>query len=607
MTVKDFPREYFNIAGMQVTVEGDTTAAREALSEARSLMYRLELMTPEGLKQNWLNMQLANDGTIAVNINHGVKTAHIFVPPVPEAPKIIELPPDSFSGGTYVLLVEMEGGPAGFAVFEPRQGGELALTGWTNQVVDTNKDPLGVAGQETYRLRWCSQKGVEADPSIPWKNIEQMKRVDQGYLAYDGDPWTEEVTECGTMSNYWTFENIAFAYHWISVDPGPPDPGYCGYTWAVPVGYGGPGGADYWQEAYLFYMTAYAYPTHISLINWWPEEFNQYLIKFQYNNNEGGAFKFKEYENPAWDDAFYIGVEAACGYFLFENTLTASLESFNDTERIWGIVWGTGWINPDGTHGGFPESDRVAPNDFPYTDYKDLDPWRWHTHITEYHRMFSTDGVYVYDTDDLFIQGCTRLGGQLWYEVGGSADIREEIDIGVNFEHPEDLTERQLVLLEGNGEGFPAHGITTRDNGETVINCGGIEYVVVDETVCGTWADNDFIYQYHRAGNFRDYGIFTKDKTGVDEENNIVPTEIEPIYAYSCEVVSEGSGDVGTTIIYGMVIDGEHYKSEEFNKLGPNSAYYDIPTGSEYRCTCYVRIGLQNSGAPNKPGVTITE
>ena len=117
MTVRDFPREYFNIAGMQVTVEGDTVAAREVISEARSLMYRLKLMTPEGLEQNWLNMQLANGGTVAVNINHGVKTVHIFVPPRPEVPKEAEiLLPTVSNRPVPVFCLETEDNFVGFWV-----------------------------------------------------------------------------------------------------------------------------------------------------------------------------------------------------------------------------------------------------------------------------------------------------------------------------------------------------------------------------------------------------------------------------------------------------------------------------------------------------------
>lgn len=458
----------------------------------------------------------------------------------------------------YVLLVELgvdpSGGlylPKGFAIFEPDGDGEgpnglgavnLRLAGWTNKVTE-NKDPLGLVGQTTYREGWCKSD-----------TVEQVKRVDGGYLAYAGDEVEEEVTECYFSNNVWTYEGIDFPTHWLSVTPGPPDPAFCGYTWAIPQNYGGPGGADYYDIRHLFYRVE----TGGKISDMWPPECNQYIDRHQEWHVEGCVYKAPDAYNEAWDFADQVGLDVGLAEIIFPNSFTKATVLVNDSIRVWGNVYGNDIYPPE----------DIVINEFPFTSYSIVPDTYSQTAVSEYARNFSDYyGVYVKISDEgipeSFIQGLTRWdeGTKIQSIDSYRYYLREEIDIAARFHsmYIPTMTARQLELFAGNeaatSDWLPPDYYTGlsyiedydyyyADAPDIMINCAGDEYTVKKSA-----------YGYI----FYDYGIFTKKGTGI-KDGVVDPDNISPIYAYAADV----SDTAQCGMAYGMILDGKHYRTDEF-------------------------------------------
>lgn len=475
-------------------------------------------------------------------------------------------------GDSYVLLVELGSTPGGCAIFAPSGAGEspngaatvnLALAGWTN-VMTTNQDPPGIIDQPTFRALWCNSASVQKD------GIEQVKRVDQGYVAYDGDSEAGECTELYDLDNYWTWEGIAYPTHWVNVDPGPPPESFCGYTWAPWPIYGG-SAADFHDEAHLFYGVATpggAGGDH--LIAWWPPEFNQKLTINQRWNVEGCAYPSIFDATFPWDDIETQGVRAGADGLYCTNTVTEVSALYDDSKRIWGLLWGNTT---------FYAEDRGDAT-FPYKNYSQLQQLQYSI-FSDYKRTFPGDhGVYVWENyDKWFIEGIARnspaddLGGTTLRRITKREEIIES-EAFVPEGYPRDpLTARQLELIEGN-EGAYAYvydsfrdlwifeeSVTTDPTPEDYyINCGGDEFLVREGAA-------------NIEAEFTDYGIFTKRGKGITDAGRVDPATIDPVYAYAMAVyLDSGGGSFDPSgIIYGMVIDGKHYRTEEYPFNGTNA------------------------------------
>ena len=477
------------------------------------------------------------------------------------------------TGFTYVLLVELGHAPVyaagGFAIFEPSGEGEgpngeglvnLKFAGWTN-IVTENKDPLGIVGQTTYREGWCNSASV-----LPIGGVEQVKRVDQGWHAYDGDEELEERTGIYAEHNIWTYEGIDFTYHWVSVDPGPPPPAICGYTWSIYTEYGGDTSAgQFHDEQHLFYRVEVG-GNQITYM--WPPECNQVIERHQEWHQECGAWMYKDWlRDEIWTDGVDVGLDAASGSFMFPNTFGRVDVLYDDSVRIWGNIYGSSSFKPE-------DSSETA---FPHTAYQPEPDWS-ETVGSEYARDYWSGGVYIKTTDDsfpeFFIQGCVRWpqGGNYSSQNGYRYYLREEVTSSRFYgTYYENATARQREIFLGNksmvsewpnpdywtGLTYIEEYSDTRDDPDIIINCGGNEYVV-----------KKGVY----APYFYDHGIFTKKDTGLNSDGLVDHTKVDPIYVYSVDVAS-GSN---FSVVYGMVLDGLHYRTDEFTGNGI-AAEVDIP------------------------------
>jgi hypothetical protein len=462
--------------------------------------------------------------------------------------------------------------PGAFAVFAPAEGGKLVLDGWSDDVLEDSQDPPGIIDQETYRLGWYYQY-EDPEPDYLNAHVVQLSRVDQGYYAYQGSAANEEVTQCGFYNDLRTEENIAHTTVWESVEPGPPPEDVCGYTWAIPELMGGPGDGDYGSLERLFYMIKVG----DELAYWWPEEFNQLLLSRNYSIRTGGLCRFNDTNNSCWNAAVKSGI-GACAGILFENTASSMMIETVNTTRIWGAVYVAN-VRESGASN-FPYTSGHTPTQTISTIY------------TGYARWFLQDGVYVNEDVSFFIQGLLRWSSGYIHDHTIRVSKREAADpdnlpnhlngtweagmagggLFTRFQHPEELTERQLQILEGNEDDFEwlpgelsyyfEDADVSRDPGDIMVNCGGVEHYITSEWAIGSTTTSGVKNTQFRTARFKDYGIFTMPGTGINPETGKVdPETIEPIYAFSVELYNEGHsyGSEGEqrTIIYGMVVDDQ--------------------------------------------------
>lgn len=577
MKTREPPKECFNLFGIYYTVVGDLTTGRDFIEDARQLVQAIKRENVYDMKQLCKTKHIPNGGYIHANTLFGVDSAYIYVPPLPGITKKKAPQEEVVMSSEYVLIVEMRGSeaeyqPYAFAVFTPERGDKLKFAGVTNSVIEDNFDPPGIIGQTTFREHWLRRK-VYANDSIvtdaPIVEYEQMKRVDQGYWAYDGDYEAEEVTMNGTYNNLWTYENIEHTTTQQWPTPGPPPPEICGYTWDIYSEYGGTGIADYHDTLHLFYMVKVA----DELSYWWPDEFNQIIPQQGHWRENAVVCKYVDKYDVSWDTAESVGIESACGHLIFPNTFSQHRIELDQTTRVWGCLYA------DYTY-------DIGISNFPYLTYTHMD-YRMMEKVTAHLRYFPTDGVYVYGVepaDTIFIQGVTRWE-EPYYQVKywsqtrrGVADPYDlpftpaEYDpydhIGILFSKirdPELLTENQLLLMQGNdpSETWPTNSkndvIYTYLPGKVMINCSGTEYYITDEIIL----DEQNLSK--REPDWNDYGIFTKDGTGIDKDGNVNPDTVDPIYAYSLIMADHlASGYANHGMIYGMVLDGVNYISDEF-------------------------------------------
>ena len=516
---------------------------------------------------------------------HGIVS--VVVPGItePEVGKKKVVNREEVTGVRYGLLVELT--PSGYAFFTPGEGGMLKYEECVFENA-SNQDPPGIVGQETFRGGWA-YKNIPALEESPGWIIEQIKRVDQGYLAYDGDEDIEEVTMINAVNNYWTYENIEYPIHWVDVDPGPPPESFCHYTWAPWPQYGGEE-ADYHDDRHLFYYVQ----TGGKTLAWWPPEFNQYVEKYQYWNEEGGCCRVIE-GYAEWDAAFYSGVAAACSGICFPGTIWAAKITYDDSERIWGIIWGNYT---------YTQRDRCI-NKFPFTDYE-VKMYETSTGSAQWHLSYS--GVYVKDRwQELFIQISTQYGNVYKEIEAANYYMREEIieaDEFVAEAYPRDpLTERQLTLMEGNEDEYDyeydpytdlwlvREGRGTTGLGMIAVNAGGTIHDIRMEEYREEYVYADFNYKYKYTGYCYDYGIFTKENTGIKDEE-VDADSIDPIYVYALLLYNTSGDRSDRKVVYGIVIDGEHYKTDEFDYSGTKIIIPEI-TEPGYSGLTKVRAGIR--------------
>ncbi len=493
---------------------------------------------------------------------------------------------------SYVLLVEMGHEPGAFAVFAPEGEGHgatggmnanMTFVGWSNSI-GSNQDPPGLVGQGTNRAGWLSDPAPPPSADHPGTGYEQVKRVDQGWFAYTGKRYDPiEVTSLLEATS-WTYEGIPYPNHWLSVDPGPPPYSLCGYTWKIHENYGGPGGGDEYDERHLFYGVQ----TGGKYQSWWPPEFNQ-LITIQQQWHEEGVLV------PYW--AIYEvlpgdptdGLDVYYGDFVVPGSFSKTTETADRTKRIWGLIdeWGSYFYELE---------DLVRePCDFPYTQWLDRDPTAIDKIKTDHAMDYLIEGIHVADAWQLYaISGCRfwpsgtttehRWG---WHVEKRKAWTKDEQISGIVADGSAwpDWTERMDTILEGNEDSVPewTEEIWTgnyyaeeyhweRDPYVIGVICNGQKYYVKHEG------------PENYSGAFCDYGIFTKKNTGINDATGEVDVDsIEAIYAYAMKTgqTYPSSTRLDTAgVIYGMILDGAHYMTEEFAYMGgDNGTTLDIKNG----------------------------
>jgi hypothetical protein len=513
--------------------------------------------------------------------------------------------------------------PGAVAIFSPSNdghgageggGANLAFAGWTNKFEPDSKDPQGLIDQETNRKKWVKQDYSQV-VDFTHMNVEQIYRVDQGRFAYDGDYDTEEVTANYFDQGVWCFEDIPYSHHWQDVDPGPPEESFCGYTWAPWPAYGG-ADADYHDREHLFYSVELAQIPR-KIIEHQPLEFNQLLTITDSHNDEGGCSPAKYSGDPAWYDCSTLGFPAAVGHLCFTNCTTGVLVTDDMSERLWGIVWGTQIFG----------GKDYAAGSFPYTNYSRRPFRTTHSKYDPPMWFLSETGVYLAGDywKDIFAQGAVVYdSGSDWvYTEGMVVFKRDEIDVNARF-HPDTipkLTARQLVILQGNEDAHPwtydpftslysyTEGEGRTGNGWVSIICGGKIFKIVRQRDTGGYQSSGWDYNYKWTGYFTDYGIFTKVGTGTKFEENKLSVDaksVDPIYAYCVMLYDTAPGNQDSTrIIYGMVIDDKHYRTEEFEYANGNAV---IPEASEavdvdnkkVEAKLKVRVGVRKPYLINK-------
>lgn len=588
-----------------IKYSGPESKRQESIKQAKKLIPINDIVN-RGLNHKVLKKYLADGTFIKSVITEGILGRQELLIIEATGGKVVKKP-GIVKYDEYVLLVEMHtnpsgdiGTPGGFAIFAPTGRGyveneetevpNLKFIGWTNSVDDVSLDPLGITGQETIRTGWCNEQAKD-------RTITQLLRVDQGYVAYDGDEYIEEVTMISTSSDIWTYEDIPFPNLWESVDPGPPPEAMCGYTWDIATNYGGPGVEDFHDEAHLFY--------HIESggknVAWWPPNFTQYIKRRQEWNHEGCLIRMIDDDAGVLDLASDNGVMSVAGDVMMPGTFTKYRTTYDWSSRLWGIVWGT-YV--------FAGIDAPGETGYPYLEIPD-GQWYTSTMHSDYVREWMTGGVYVKDRyKELFINGLIRLrpGSALDNVVGYKYYQREEIIPADAFDDPSILTEEQLAILAGNESMssewvydiyttlyYITHSVHTTTPGQFMINCGGREYHVKNQIITGLYsaygAGNDWYSSFSDADIY-DYGIFTEYQTGIVNKA-IVASNIKPVYAYSM-IITESQEN----IVYGLVINGRHYRTEELIISADSSV--SIPeisvardkNGNIIRPTGYVRTGI---------------
>jgi hypothetical protein len=538
----------------------------------------------------------------------------------------------------YVLFVELGSEPGGVAVFGPSGEGtppdtapvvNLDFVGWTNRTRE-NQDPPGLVGQATNRAGWFFEPfpppidavegldvSVHIEESKPAFGFEQIVRVDQGHTAYPGS-WVNPVEVNVLLSEwFWTYQDIPYPTRWYSVDPGPPPEGLCGYSWAMWEIYSpdGDDSADFHDINHLFYAVwiggAGCYQGG-KLSYWWPPEFNQYINKGQYWHEESCLLRYEDGYTIWPGDPYQDGMEAYYSGSVIPRSFGQVDAVLNDSIRVWGIIdyWGNYQFSLN----------DIYESDFPFTSWTARD-YLNKTTITDYMKNYDYEGTFLAGGRHLEI----HLGGGYfiplangtWNSSGWTVWKRVEFDKSC-FTTPGDLTVRQEELILGNeGSANWVYDALT-DNwyaeqwisgeygtGYMSVVAGGQIYHVYEEKV--KWSN----------GLFADFGIFTKEHTGINEEGEVDYQDVEPLYAYAVKI-GEWTGSQHDTFVingikYGMVVDGLSYVTEEFNYLGGGE--YNIPQASEAADTdgnsilpkAKVRMGIRKSYIPEEVFTSVEE
>lgn len=240
------------------------------------------------------------------------------------------------------------------------------------------------------------------------------------------------------------------------------------------------------------------------------------------------------------------------------------------------------------------------------------------------------DGVYIKDRwQELFIQGLQEYPAGSEFSGTDYIYVEERAAQDPSDRFTQDyidtkLTDEAKELMEGNSDAYDWNG-GNEDNpphlprrnyaeawdrkglGNVSVNVGGeIYYTYAMESYGTVWSD--YLREHvHRVTSSRckDYGIFTKTDTGIDEDGEVDAETIDPIYAYS--VIIYGDTDAQDGIIYGMVIDGKHYKTDIFPFIEPSVqsvTMFRVPGAGDgsggktswgLYCTHRVRVGVKKT------------
>jgi len=587
-----------------------------------------------------------NPGKWDIQQSHGITNVNIYGKQEELEEEVKDKEEEKFvSVKTYCLLVEMGNSsfgdytPDAWAIFVPGDDGHkenilgaanLTLKGFTSASIENElgvHDPPGWVGQATKRLRWC-KKGTNIPGVVPIlpNTIEQVKRIDGGWLAYPGERYPRgsevyEVSEIWEYSNLWSYEGIDYVNRWYSVTPGPPPEGVCGYTWAIHPNYSPDGWeADEWDRKHLFYGVNHASG---KLLYVWPEELNQLIEKREKYRVNTCLYRSQDAYDDLWNIVGWKEVqgdrtmEEVVGTLCFPSSIGRLTVTNNNTERIWGLVWGDQYT---------PTLTQVKEiMDFPFTDYeqrtdsflKDIDTDYFKDHYNGY------GGIFVRDRwQDFFINSFRRWSnGNMLTQDYMTIQIRTEQVPADRFTGAllANLTDNQLEILKGNEDAVPEwfgsgddrlYRIGTDTYAPHVhgVTAGGKDYLITNAKVVGQFTDGYNVQQsYWTYLVCTDYGIFAKVGTCTKGEGALTVVDPENIkkenviYAYAGHVRGGVAGEDYSTAFYGMILDGLHYKTEEFVRL--SSGKFLVPGTEDARdednqriyCGIRVRIGVITS------------
>jgi len=540
-----------------------------------------------------------------------IKTTEVTVELVP----IVELRTGASSDVAGFAAFNLGNGVGPETIGEPKGWGDLI--GVTTDIgVADNKDVSFLNGEKTYREGKCHIKiQVDKDTII---TVDELPRIDQGNCAYlygtwlecSDDVWTyEDWYDGGTLYTYKLYDHAQ-----CLADPGPPPEAMCGYTWVFDPTHGD-ATYDGWTDGYIYLFYSIGRPAVIPFVNWWPDEFNQeYEYVEQFNRTGWLMPDPSDYPNVDysyfWDmteqpgDMSDIGLYATnVTPYILRNSYFQFQRDTYTIQRLWGLLtnWGNGWI---------PLRD-TGRTSFPYTSPVNV-PLREDTIKTEHARIWLSSGVYP-ETEALdfayrefYIQGGYRMDqGRYEYGEGWVMYKRVVVDVDTEFSNPENLTERQLVLCEGNEDVMdwpePDYWTGLSSLGEfwyertaciaTMLVAGDDYYIFTPQVI-----DNDYDYgtekghdQYYEECDVYDYGIFNSTM------ERDIKNKFDPVYVYAF-VANESDP---YRLSFGVIYNKLHYRSLWFEQRGPG---YYVPgiegytkNGEQLLALPQIRMGLKTT------------
>jgi len=539
----------------------------------------------------------------------GVVTVKIHSVPIPaergKEEKLI--PPEGYD---HCLVVECLDDPKIFAVLIKAKDHKLQFYGWITSLTENQFDPPGKKNQPSHR-------------SEPWAYgflpdlIEQVGRVDQGYWAYSGyggsssedTNWIylyydlstrlgRSDAERTTWVNY-PIDNRGIDY---AVDTIPE--GYWSHFWEVnesgiiqacnttdtlP-------GVTYNDQFHMnFTITRGSGKENGPFAWWYPVGLHHNMVWNQTWWVEFCALTAEDFD-LLWDGSQQvdIGLQAMLGPAILPSAFS-QWEITQTYDEIW-------WMPAYGSLNDYGYlvylEDRAGNYHSPFHSWGDVDGATRSGNCKRCTSFY--DGVYVSGREhEIFITGYvnetipTNSGHRVSRRNARELDTWQEPGAPAGGALQE-ATADEKTYLEGN-EGYGNWNVSNpfytadedvwtanvRSPGIIVVNCGGTEYPIREETAGPPGIDTTHSWVPINTVKFWDWGIFSAFNAGVSKDG-IKPDEILELYCFAAITATTGvgalddytdvenEGEIPGFVFFGLIDPREDvcYMSEDFDGIG---------------------------------------